>query len=378
MIICGYTIGASEGYIYCRAEYPLAIKRLYTALEKAKQKKFLGKKILGSNFDFDVHIKEGAGAFVCGEETALMASIEGKRGMPRIRPPYPAKSGLFNSPTNINNVETFANVGWILNNGPEAYNKYGKNKSKGTKVFALAGKINNGGLIEVEMGMSLRKIIFDIGGGIPNNKKFKAVQIGGPSGGCLPESLLDTPVEYETLSATGAIVGSGGMVVVDENTCMVDMAKYFLNFTQNESCGKCTFCRIGTKRMLEILNKISSGEGKEEDLEVLNDLAIKIKNNSLCALGQTAPNPVVTTLMYFKDEYIAHIRDKKCPARVCTNLISFSIINNNCIGCGLCKRACPTQAISGKPKEAHVLDQSKCIKCGACYTACKYNAVFKE
>jgi NADH-quinone oxidoreductase subunit F len=378
MLICGYAIGADEGYIYCRAEYPLAIKRLKIAIEDATKNGFLGNNILNKGFNFELHIKEGAGAFVCGEETALMASIEGRRGMPRIRPPFPSKSGIWDKPTNINNVETFANVAWIILHGAGEYNKYGYNKSRGTKVFALAGKIKNGGLIEVEMGMTLRQVIFDIGGGILNNKKFKAVQMGGPSGGCIPESLIDTKVDYEELSATGAIVGSGGMVVVDENTCMVDMAKYFLKFTQNESCGKCTFCRIGTKRMLEILERISQGKGKMEDLDILNDLAYKIKNTSLCGLGQTAPNPVLTTLKYFNDEYIAHIKDKKCPAGACTALISFDIIAEKCTGCGACKKACPVNAISGEIKKVHTLDKVKCIKCGACYAACKFDAILKQ
>ena len=378
ILICGYTIGANEGYIYCRAEYPLAIQRLNNAIKQAKENNFLGEKILGTDFNFNIRVKEGAGAFVCGEETALIASIEGKRGMPRIRPPFPANSGLWNKPTNINNVETFANIGWILDNGAKAYKKYGTEKSHGTKVFALTGKINNGGLIEVEMGMTLRQIIFDIGGGIKEHKKFKAVQMGGPSGGCIPDSLIDTPVDYESLTATGAIMGSGGMVVLDESTCMVDVARYFLTFTQNESCGKCTFCRIGTKRMLEILTRITQGNGKDEDLDTLNDLALKIKEGSLCGLGQTAPNPVLTTLKYFKDEYIAHIKDKRCPAGVCAALIHFDIIPDKCIGCGACKRACPTSAIAGEPKKVHLLDQSKCIKCGACYNACKFDAVLRE
>lgn len=376
MIICGYAIGANEGYVYCRAEYPLAIKRLNDAIEQAQKRNLMGKNILGTDFSFEIHIKEGAGAFVCGEETALMASIEGRRGMPRLRPPFPAVSGLWKKPTNINNVETLACIGYIVANGAESFNKFGTEKSRGTKVFALAGKINNGGLVEVEMGIPLREIIFDIGGGIKNNKKFKAVQMGGPSGGCLPESLLDTPVEYEALMATGAIVGSGGMVVLDEDTCMVDVARYFLNFTQNESCGKCTFCRIGTKRMLEILNKICDGKGEEKDIEILEDLAYKIKDSSLCALGQTAPNPVLTTLKYFKDEYMAHIVDKRCPAGACTALIKFNI-TDKCIGCQVCKKACPVNAITGEVKKKHIINQDTCIRCGACFTACKFNAITK-
>ncbi len=378
MLICGLATGADEGYIYCRAEYPLAIKRLKIAIDEATKRGFLGKNILGSDFNFELHIKEGAGAFVCGEETALMASIEGRRGMPRIRPPFPAKSGIWGKPTNINNVETFANVAWIILNGAEAYNKYGYNKSRGTKVFALAGKIRNGGLIEVEMGMSLEKVIFEIGGGIQGDRKIKAVQMGGPSGGCIPANLLSTRVDYEELIATGAIVGSGGMIVVDEDTCMVDMAKYFLRFTQNESCGKCTFCRIGTKRMLEILERITEGNGKMEDLDLLNDLASKIRSSSLCALGQTAPNPVLTTLRYFHDEYIAHIQDKKCPAGSCAALICFDIIPEKCTGCGACKKACPVNAISGEIKNIHKLDKSKCIKCGACYRACRFDAILRK
>jgi len=378
MLICGYSIGADEGYIYCRAEYPLAIKRLETAISQAKKKNLIGKNILGTDFSFDIHIKEGAGAFVCGEESALIASIEGKRGMPRIRPPYPSVKGLWGKPTNINNVETYANVPWIINNGSEAYKKYGTKTSKGTKVFALAGKINNSGLIEVEMGKTIKEIIFDIGGGIKNNKQFKAVQLGGPSGGCLPASLVDTPVDYESLSKYGAIVGSGGMVVLDEDTCMVDVAKYFLNFTQNESCGKCTFCRLGTKRMLEILSKISEGNGKESDIQLLEDLAQDIKQGSLCGLGQTAPNPVLTTIKYFKEEYLEHINEKKCRAGVCAALIRFEVVDAKCIGCGACKTACPVNAVSGELKKIHKIDQKNCIQCGACYTACRYDAILKE
>lgn len=378
MALCGYAIGADEGYIYCRAEYPLAIKRLEIAIKQAEDKKLLGDNINGSNFSFKIHIKEGAGAFVCGEETALMASIEGRRGMPRLRPPFPANSGLWEKPTNINNVETLAASSWIIANGPEKFSSLGTEKSKGTKVFALAGKINNGGLVEVEMGTPLKEIIFNIGGGILDNKKFKAVQLGGPSGGCVPAELIDTPVDYESIMATGAIVGSGGMVVLDENTCMVDTAKYFLQFTQTESCGKCTFCRIGTKRMLEILTRITEGKGELKDLDELKDLAEKVKITSLCGLGQTAPNPVLTTLRYFEDEYLAHINEKRCPAAACTALISFKVNENNCTGCTACKRACPVNAISGEVKKVHKIDQDICIQCGACYNVCKFDAIIKK
>lgn len=378
IMICGYAMGADEAYIYCRAEYPLAVKRLKDAIEQAKAKNLMGEKIMASGFSFEIHVKEGAGAFVCGEETALIGSIEGKRGMPRIRPPFPAQSGLWKKPSNVNNVETFAAASWIMANGAEAYNRYGAPNAKGTKVFALAGKIKHGGLVEVELGIPLRQIIFDVGGGILNDKEFKAVQMGGPSGGCLPADLLDTPVEYESLVATGAIVGSGGMVVLDETTCMVDVAKYFLSFTQEESCGKCTFCRIGTKRMLEIMERITEGEGEPADIDLLYDLAAKIKNSSLCGLGQTAPNPVLTTLKYFKDEYIAHIEQKRCPAGVCTSLISFKVDEEKCTGCTACKRACPVNAVSGEVKQLHKIDQELCIKCGACYTACRFDAIIRS
>ncbi len=374
MIIAAYAIGTKYGFIYVRAEYPLAVRRLRKAIKSAEEKGFLGTDILNSGFDFELSIKEGAGAFVCGEETALMASIEGERGMPRIRPPYPANFGLWGMPTNINNVETYANVPWIILNGAKEFNKHGTEKSKGTKVFALAGKINKSGLVEVPMGITLREVIFDIGGGIKDGKKFKAVQLGGPSGGCVPEHLLDTKVDYDSLTATGAIMGSGGMVVMDENTCMVDIAKYFLTFTQNESCGKCTFCRIGTKRMLEILTRITEGKGKQGDIELLLDLADKIKRASLCGLGQTAPNPVVTTIQYFRDEYTAHINEKRCPAGVCKALITFEI-NDNCNGCHRCYKACPVNAISGEDKQKHTITQELCIKCGACYDVCKFDAI---
>jgi len=378
MIICAYAIGADEGYIYCRAEYPLAIKHLKYAIDAATKAGYLGKNIFNTDFSFRIHIKEGAGAFVCGEETALMASIEGERGMPRIRPPYPAQAGLWGYPTNINNVETYANVSWIILNGADAYNKFGTDKSKGTKVFALAGKIKNSGLIEVPMGMTLRDVIYKVGGGMLTEKPFKGVQLGGPSGGCLPESLLDTPVDYDSINKTGAIMGSGGMVVMDTSTCMVDVAKFFLEFTQKESCGKCTFCRIGTKRMLEILTRITQGKGKMEDLETLEMLAENIIQGSLCGLGQTAPNPVLTTLKYFRDEYVTHIKDKKCPAGVCTNLLKYEIDPEKCVGCTACARKCPVNCISGELKNVHVIDQEKCIKCGSCYDTCKFDAITKS
>jgi NADH-quinone oxidoreductase subunit F len=376
MIIGAYAIGATEGVIYCRAEYPLAIKRLNIAIDQARAKAYLGKNILGiKDFNFDIHIKEGAGAFVCGEETALIASVEGERGMPRKRPPFPAESGLWRKPTNINNVETFANIPWIIYNGAAAYSKYGTEKSKGTKVFALAGKINHSGLVEVPMGITIRDIIFKLGGGIPNGKKFKAVQLGGPSGGCIPEFLADTIVDYDSVNATGAIMGSGGMVVMDETTCMVDIAKFFLNFTQEESCGKCTFCRIGTKRMLEILNRITEGKGEESDIAKLEELAVQIKDNSLCGLGQTAPNPVLTTLKYFRDEYEAHIFAKKCPAKACKPLLTYEIIEDKCTGCMICGIKCPVKAITGEKKKVHFIHQEMCIKCGDCYARCKFDAI---
>ncbi|MDD5420520.1 MAG: NADH-quinone oxidoreductase subunit NuoF [Synergistaceae bacterium] len=376
MAICAYAIGSDEGYIYCRAEYPLAIKRLKQAIAQAEEAGLLGEKILGTDFNFTLHIKEGAGAFVCGEETALMASIEGKRGMPRPRPPFPAVKGLWDKPSNINNVETFANVPYIFRVGAEEYAKLGTEKSKGTKVFALTGKINNTGLAEVPMGITMREIIFDIGGGIMGGKKFKAVQIGGPSGGCIPEELLDTPADYDSLIAAGAMMGSGGLVVMDEETCMVDVAKFFLNFTQSESCGKCTPCREGTKRMLEMLTAITEGNGKEGDIEKLERLAKSIKAGALCALGQTAPNPILSTLRYFRDEYEAHIFEKRCPAGVCTALIGYKI-TEKCVGCGLCKKVCPVDAISGEPKGKHTIDPEKCIKCGACMEKCPFKAIIR-
>jgi len=378
MMIGGYTIGASEGVIYCRAEYPLAVKRLNIAIGQAKEKGRLGSNLFGSKFSFNIIVKEGAGAFVCGEETALIASIEGQRGMPRKRPPFPAVSGLWGKPTNINNVETWANIPWIINQGAAAYAAYGTEKSKGTKVFALTGKIKNGGLVEVPMGVTINDIIFKSGGGIQNNKKFKAVQLGGPSGGCIPAELGDTIVDYDSVNATGAIMGSGGMVVMDESTCMIDLAKFFLNFTQEESCGKCTFCRVGTKRMLEILERITDGKGQDGDIEKLEELADQIKNNSLCGLGQTAPNPVLTTLKYFRQEYEAHIYDKKCPAKVCKPLLTYTIDAEKCTGCTVCAKKCPVNAIEGSRKTLHTVDQKICIQCGECFTVCKFEAVLVD
>jgi NADH-quinone oxidoreductase subunit F len=375
MLIAAYAIGAQEGYIYVRAEYPIAVNHIKKAAADARSLGLLGEKILGTDFSFDVKIKEGAGAFVCGEETALIASIEGRRGMPRTRPPFPAVSGLWGKPTNINNVETFANVPPIIHRGSEWYASLGTEKSKGTKIFALAGKINNTGLVEVPMGITLEQIIFNVGGGIPGNKKFKAAQTGGPSGGCIPATLLNLPIDYDSLTAAGAIMGSGGLIIMDENTCMVDLAKFFLTFTQSESCGRCVPCRLGTKRMLETLQRITEGAGEVSDLEALKDLGVIIKDASLCGLGQTAPNPVLTTIRYFEDEYRAHIEEKRCPAGVCKALIRYEIDEQTCTGCGLCRRACPQSAISGKAKEPHILDQSRCIKCGICHAECKFDAV---
>ena len=377
MTICGYATGASEGYIYVRAEYPIAVKRLEIAIKAAREYGLLGKNIFDSGFDFDLHIRLGAGAFVCGEETALMTSIEGNRGEPRPRPPYPAVKGLFGKPTTENNGETFANVPQIILKGAEWFASMGTERSKGTKVFALGGKISNTGLVEIPMGTTLREIIEDIGGGVPNGKKFKAAQTGGPSGGCIPASLIDTEIDYDNLTAIGCMMGSGGLIVMDEDNCMVDIAKFFLNFTVDESCGKCAPCRIGTKRMMEILEKITSGNGTLEDLDRLEELASYIKANSLCGLGQTAPNPVLATLKFFRDEYVAHVVDKKCPAGVCKSLLQYSIDPAKCRGCTACARKCPVNAITGTVKNPHAIDTSKCIKCGACMETCKFGAVSK-
>ncbi|MBO5534100.1 MAG: NADH-quinone oxidoreductase subunit NuoF [Clostridia bacterium] len=376
MAIAGYAIGASEGYIYVRAEYPIAVKRLTVAIEQAREYGLLGDNIFGTDFSFNLFIRLGAGAFVCGEETALMHSIEGKRGEPTTRPPFPAVKGLFAKPTMLNNVETYANVAQIILHGADWYNSMGTEKSKGTKVFALGGKINNTGLVEVPMGTTLRTIIYDIGGGCPNGKKFKAVQTGGPSGGCLPESLLDTPVDYDNLIAAGSMMGSGGMIVMDEDNCMVDIARFYLDFIVDESCGKCTPCRVGTKRMLEILNRIVNGKGKEGDIEKLEELAKTIKSTALCGLGQTAPNPVLSTLHFFRDEYEAHIKEKRCPAHHCKALLQY-VITDKCRGCTACARVCPAQAISGEVKKQHVIDPDKCLKCGACMEKCRFGAITK-
>ena len=376
MAIAGYAMGAHQGVIYCRAEYPLAIKRLEIAMAQASEKGYLGKNLFGSGFDFDIYIKAGAGAFVCGEETALIASLEGERGMPRLKPPFPAAKGFWQKPTDINNVETLANVPWIIYNGGAAFSKFGTEKSPGTKVFALAGKIKKGGLVEVPMGMTINEIIYGIGGGIRNDKQFKAVQMGGPSGGCIPASLGETQVTYEDITKTGAIVGSGGMIVMDEDTCMVDMARYFLNFTRDESCGKCNYCRIGTKRLLEILTRITEGEGRDGDIELLQELATKVMQGSLCGLGQTAPNPVLSTIRHFRNEYEDHIYNHKCTAHSCKALIEFSI-NDKCKGCTLCARNCPVGAITGSVKQMHVIDKEKCIKCGKCLDNCKFGAIDK-
>ena len=378
MAIAGYAIGADEGYIYVRAEYPIAVKRLQIAIEQAREYGMLGKGIFGTDFNFDIQIRLGAGAFVCGEETALLTSIEGNRGEPRPRPPFPAVKGLFGQPTIINNVETYANICQIILKGADWFASMGTEKSKGTKVFALGGKIKNTGLVEIPMGTTLREIVEEIGGGVPNGKKFKAAQTGGPSGGCIPAEHMDIPIDYDNLISIGSMMGSGGLIVMDEDTCMVDIAKFFLEFTVDESCGKCTPCRVGTKRLYEMLDKITKGEGTLEDLDKMEELCYYIKDNALCGLGQTAPNPVLSTLRYFRDEYIAHIVDKKCPAGVCKALLSYKIDADKCKGCTLCARNCPNGAISGKLKEPHVIDQSKCLKCGACMEKCRFGAIYKE
>ena len=378
MAIAGYAIGASQGYIYVRAEYPIAVERLEIAIGQAREYGLLGKNIFGTGFDFDIELRLGAGAFVCGEETALMTSIEGNRGEPRPSPPFPAVKGLFEKPTILNNVETWANVPRIILNGPQWFSSIGTETSKGTKVFALGGKIHNTGLVEVPMGTTLREIVEEIGGGIPGNGRFKAAQTGGPSGGCIPAEHLDVPIDYENLSSIGSMMGSGGLIVMDESNCMVDIAKFFLNFTVDESCGKCSPCRLGTKRLLEMLEKITSGEGTMEDLDKLEELCYHIKENSLCALGQTAPNPVLSTLHYFREEYLAHIQDKKCPAGVCKDLLTYRIDPDKCKGCTLCARTCPNDAIIGKVKEPHMINTSKCVKCGACMEKCRFGAIYKE
>ena len=378
MAIAGYAIGASQGYIYVRAEYPIAVKRLEIAISQAREYGLLGENIFDSGFSFDIELRLGAGAFVCGEETALMTSIEGNRGEPRPRPPYPALKGLFRKPTILNNVETYANIPQIIVNGPEWFASMGTEKSKGTKVFALGGKINNTGLVEIPMVTTLREIVEEIGGGVPNGKKFKAAQTGGPSGGCIPAEHFDVPIDYDNLIAIGSMMGSGGLIVMDEDTCMVDIAKFFLEFTVDESCGKCTPCRIGTRRMLEILDKITKGQATLEDLDKLEELCFHLKENSLCALGQTAPNPVLSTLRYFRDEYIAHIVDRRCPAGVCKDLVQYRIDPDKCRGCTLCARTCPADAIIGKVREIHMINPEKCVKCGACMEKCRFGAIYKE
>ena len=378
MAIAAYAVGADQGYIYIRAEYPIAVNRLNIALEQAREYGLLGKNIFETGFNFDLEVRLGAGAFVCGEETALMTSIEGHRGEPRPRPPFPAVKGLFGKPTLLNNVETYANITAIINNGVEWFTSIGTEKSKGTKVFAVGGKINNTGLVEIPMGTTLREIVYDIGGGIPGGKKFKAAQTGGPSGGCIPADLIDTPIDYDSLISIGSMMGSGGLIVMDEDTCMVDIAKFFLEFTVDESCGKCAPCRIGTKRLLEILNKITSGNGTLEDIDKLEELCYSIKNSAFCGLGQTAPNPILSTLRYFRDEYIAHVVDKKCPAGVCKALLSYVIEPEKCKGCSLCAKKCPVGAISGEIKSPFTIDSTKCIKCGVCQETCKFGAISKK
>jgi NADH-quinone oxidoreductase subunit F len=377
MLIGAYAIGAKHAVVYVRAEYPLAIKKLKRAIEQASEQGIIGNNIFGTDFSCDFTIKAGAGAFVCGEETALIESLEGHRGMPRLKPPFPAASGYWQKPSNINNVETFANVSWIINNGGEAFAAMGTEGSKGTKVFAVTGKVKRSGLVEIPMGKTLRDVIFDIGGGMKGDKKFKAVQMGGPSGGCIPAELIDTVIDYKALGATGAIMGSGGMVVMDESTCMVGMAKFFLDFTAKESCGKCIHCRIGTKRMLEMLTRITEGKGQDGDIELLEELCYSIKDGALCGLGQTAPNPVLTTIKYFRDEYEAHINEKKCPAGECSDLIEYKVNPELCKGCTLCARNCPVDAIDGSVKQPHIINTDKCIKCGKCYNSCKFGAIIK-
>ncbi len=377
MVIGAYAIGVSHGFIYVRAEYPIAVEHVSIALQQARECGLLGENILGTGFSFDLEVRMGAGAFVCGEESALIASLEGYRGMPRPRPPFPVQSGYIGKPTDINNVETFANVPLIIGQGKDAYAAVGTEGSKGTKIFALAGKVRNTGLVEVPMGATLRQVVFGIGGGVPEGRRFKAAQMGGPSGGCVPEQFLDLPIDYDSLKGIGAIMGSGGMIVMDDETCMVDVARYFLEFVQSESCGKCVPCRVGTRHMLDILRAICAGRGREEDLDKLEALAKEVKTASLCGLGQTAPNPVLTTIRYFRDEYEAHIRDRVCPAHVCPGLFAYTVEPRTCIGCGACLRACPADAVSGKRKEPHVIDQAKCIYCGACYDVCPVSAVEK-
>ncbi|NLM72551.1 MAG: 4Fe-4S binding protein, partial [Clostridiaceae bacterium] len=378
MAIAGYAIGANQGYIYVRAEYPIAVKRLKIAIQQARDYGLLGKNIFGTDFSFDLDIRLGAGAFVCGEETALMTSIEGRRGEPRTRPPFPAVKGLWEKPTILNNVETYANIPMIILKGAEWFNSIGTEKSKGTKVFAIGGKINNTGLVEIPMGTTLREVVYDIGGGIPNGKKFKAAQTGGPSGGCIPAEHLDVPIDYDNLIALGSMMGSGGLIVMDEDTCMVDIAKFFLEFTVDESCGKCPPCRIGTKRMYEILDRITQGKGEEGDIEKLEVLAESIKQGALCGLGQTAPNPVLSTLRYFRDEYEAHVKEKRCPAGVCKAMLNYFIVADKCRGCSLCSKKCPVGAISGEIKKPYVINNEKCIKCGVCMETCKFGAIVKK
>ena len=374
MIIGGFAIGATEGIIYCRGEYVMAVKRLQMAIDQAREKGFLGNNIFGTGFSFDLRINVGVGAFVCGEETALIATLEGERGMPRIKPNYPVARGYWQQPTNVNNVETYANVAWIVLNGGAAYSAYGRDESRGTKVFALSGKIKKGGLVELPLGMTLREVVYDIGGGIQDDKALKAVQMGGPSGGCVPAELIDLPITHENIENTGAMIGSGDMIIVDEDRCMVDMARFFIDFARKESCGKCNYCRIGTKRLLEILERIIDGKGKEGDIELLEELSVKVKDGSLCGLGKTAPNPLLTTIKYFRNEYEDHIINKKCTAKACKKLISYHI-TDDCKGCTLCSRNCPVKAITGSPKELHVIDQDVCIKCGKCFENCRFNAI---